>query len=157
MEYIRATGKFEIKDVLSWSADKSKKEQTPFIELGLLVDCAGMDKVVRWVGYLSEKSAERTINAILDLGFKGNGPEDFVNGSQDLFQVPSGVTVTVVSEEYQGKTYYKGSFINKGVTKKEVGDIVNILNQAGFTKYKMRYNSKVETTAKPLSVEEIPF
>jgi hypothetical protein len=85
MEYIRATGKFEIKDVLSWSADKSKKEQTPFIELGLLVDCAGLDKVVRWVGYLSEKAAERTINAILDLGFKGDGPEDFVNGKQDLF------------------------------------------------------------------------
>ena len=152
MEYIKESGQFEIQGIEYWTGGKTQKSGTPYIELGLLTEKGA----VRWVGYLTEKSAERTVNSILDLGFNGDGPEDFLNGKPNLFNLPKGVTVTVAAEEYNGKMYYKGNYINKAPAKKDVGDIVNILKEAGFTKYKMRHEQKKAMTA-DTHAEYVPF
>ena len=156
MEYIRETGEFKVVEVESWTGGIMGEKKSPYVELGLIVEKDSVKYLVQWRSWLTTAAAERTVNAIFELGFTGNGPEDFTSGKRDLFSVPKGVTVTVISEENKGKTYYKGSFINKS-TKKDAGDIAKVLNEAGFAMYKMRYMQKNPPVFNNSESEPIPF
>lgn len=157
MEYIKEVGQFEVVGVEYWTGGVMGEKNSPYVELGLIVVKDSVNYLVQWRSWLTTGAAERTVNAIFELGFTGNGPEDFTSGRKDLFNVPKGVTVTVVSEEYKGKSYFKGSFINKASTKKEAGDIAKVLNEAGFNMYKMRYKQKNPPVYNSSESETIPF
>jgi len=83
--------------VLGSSANKG----TPFIELYLKViegDHAGA--LVRWTGYFTENTNERTIQSLLLMGWQGEDPSEFEDGT--LHGLDSNeVDIVVEIEEYE--------------------------------------------------------
>jgi hypothetical protein len=110
---ITSEGTYEVRTTRpqsGWSGVSSKKG-TPYIQIDLIVE-AGEAKgsKVRWTGYLSDNAIEKTLKTLNEIfGWKWNADE------LEFEEVPfDGVIVTaeVVSEEYNGKTFYKAKWIN---------------------------------------------
>lgn len=93
-----------------WSGVSSKKG-TPYIQIDLIVE-AGEAKGsrVRWTGYLNDNAIERTLKTLNEIfGWTWNADE------LELEEVPFDnvlVSAEIVSEEYNGKTFYKAKWIN---------------------------------------------
>lgn len=80
---------------------KSAEKKTPFIELYFVItegENAGGE--VRWTGYFSEKTAERTIQSLQHCGWQGEDPSEFADG--DLHGLDANeVEIVVELEEYE--------------------------------------------------------
>lgn len=70
-------------------------------------DTDGEDKFVSWHGFFTEKTTERTIEALRHMGFEGD----------DLTQLAgldkNEVDLVIEDEEYEGKTFARVQFVNK--------------------------------------------
>lgn len=91
----RATGAC----VLGTSANKG----TPFLEFYLKVlegEHAGA--LVRWTGYFTENTSERTIQALLLCGWQGEDPSEFEDGTLHGLDANE-VDIVVEIEEYENK------------------------------------------------------
>lgn len=83
--------------VLGTSANKG----TPFLELYFKViegEFAG--QLVRWTGYFTENTSERTIQALLYCGWTGEDPSEFSDGALHGLDANE-VDVVVEMEEYE--------------------------------------------------------
>lgn len=127
MKFVTKAGVYPILDVVSWSAGKTSKSKTPFVDVCLLT----AEGDVYWRGFLTEKTSQATIETLVRLGFVGDGVNDFVSRKTGLFQVPKGLTATVEEEIHNGKSYFKARWINKS-TEKDSADVLAILTEAGF-------------------------
>lgn len=145
--FVSEAGTFDVLEVANWTAGKSAKSGTPYIDLGLLTPKGE----TRWRGFLTEKTAQKTLDVLMVLGFKGDDASDFVSRKTDLFTVPRGVTVTVKAEVYEGKTYYKAEWVN-AARKENLADVAAVLKEAGFDAMLMK--AKRNRTE---SLDEIPF
>lgn len=83
--------------VLGTSAQKG----TPFLELYFKVasgDHAGA--LVRWTGYFTENTSERTIQSLLLMGWQGEDPSEFADGALHGLDANE-VDIVVEIEEYE--------------------------------------------------------
>ncbi len=83
--------------VLGTSANKG----TPFIELYFkIIDGEHLGSLVRWTGYFTENTSERTIQSLILMGWQGEDPSEFEDGT--LHGLDSNeVDVVVELEEYE--------------------------------------------------------
>lgn len=59
----------------------SKEKKTPFIELYFeILEGDDKGKKVRWTSYFTEKTQERTIEALIVCGWSGDDPGEFADG-----------------------------------------------------------------------------
>lgn len=152
---VDAPGSYEILEVVDWTAGIGKANGTPWVRLGLRTSGG----FINYISTFSEKTSERTVNDIMKLGFLGDGPEDFLNGKRDLFSVPPGVNAKVEWNTYKDKTELKVTYINVAEST-DINQIRDILNAAGFNRFKTAYKAKQQQ--KPVSnknseSEPIPF
>ena len=147
IQFLNEAGVFEVLNVADWSAGKSSQSGTPYLELVLTTPKGD----VKYRGYLTDKTAQKTLDSLMALGFKGDDASDFATKKTGLFAVPKGVTVSVEAESYEGKVYFKAKWIN-APKKKDLADVAAVLREAGFDALlmKAKRSSQVET-------EEFPF
>lgn len=164
--YVNEEGSFPIVQIQDVNMKEAKSGNLG-VEIDLICDVSGSHLATRWVGWLSERAVDRTVEALHDLGFEGM-PKDL--GSAEVlsyFRLPDNVSVTVKHESYEGKDYYKGAFINKAKKKTKVDTSQldsliekNNLNGLFMKKRKDAGVQNVPTkapTAGRIAMEDIPF
>lgn len=88
---------------------KSSNKGTDQVVANLkILDGPHEGKVVPWIGYFTEKTLDRTIESLRNLGLKG----DDITGARTQ-PMDNVVPVTVEEETYEGKTRLRIGFINK--------------------------------------------
>jgi hypothetical protein len=88
---------------------RSKEKLTPQVAVffAILDDGPYRGRRLLWMGYFTENSTDRTIEALRLCGFKGDDLAALPNQDLDLE-----VSVTVENEEYEGKTRAKIAWVN---------------------------------------------
>ncbi len=95
-----SVGKFKARATGNVVLGESAKKGTPFIELYFRVvdgDAAGEE--VRWTGYFSDKTKERTIESLQFCGWAGDDLSEFADGELHGLDA-SDVQITIEHEEY---------------------------------------------------------
>lgn len=89
--------------------DQSKKG-TDYIAVALKLDVDGVPNELVWYGYLTEKTAPRTMKALRAMGWTGDNIEtaESSNGSS----LPTKVEAVVELDAYEGKVRPKVQWIN---------------------------------------------
>lgn len=83
--------------VLGTSANKG----TPFLELYLkVIEGEHKGALVRWTGYFTENTNERTIQSLLFMGWQGEDPSEFADGELHGLDANE-VDIVVEIEEYE--------------------------------------------------------
>lgn len=83
--------------VLGTSANKG----TPFLELYFkVIDGPALGQLVRWTGYFTENTNERTIQSLLTMGWQGEDPSEFEDGQLHGLDANE-VSIVVENEEYE--------------------------------------------------------
>lgn len=83
--------------VLGESANKS----TPYLELYFkVIDGPSTGQLVRWTGYFTENTNERTINSLITMGWHGEDPSEFADGQLHGLDANE-VDIVVENEEYE--------------------------------------------------------
>lgn len=165
-KYINKPGKYVcvVKEPLQgWFGQKTREDGTqgaPFIRIPCVVDMPDSDQDRHesvWIGYLSEKSRERTEETLKQVfGWDGNWDDSEAMDSW----VGRKVRLQCDESEWQGKIQIKARWLNPAATKKE-------RNRAEFDKNRnmvleqLRKEGKIPYTAKEKVVDEdgeqIPF
>lgn len=84
------------------------KSGTPYVMATFSLD---NNEQIRWYGYLSEKAANRTLKALVTLGFTGNDPVQLADMDQGNM-LPIRVSIVVEEEMFDGKTNARVKYIN---------------------------------------------
>ena len=153
---VEAPGSYNILEVLDWTAGIGKANGTPWVRLGLRTSGG----YINYISTFSDKTSERTVNDIMKLGFVGDGPEDFLNGKTNLFNVPSGITAKVEWNTYKDKTELKVTYINEPAN--DIDQIRDVLNAAGFNRFKTAYKARQQQrptaqVAPKSDLDNVPF
>lgn len=120
---------------------RSKEKLTPQVAVffALLDEGPYRGRRLLWMGYFTENSTDRTIEALRLCGFKGDDLAALPSQDLDLE-----VSVTVENEEYEGKTRAKIAWVNApgGGLK-----MSNPMNPTDLRKFAAQYKAKVKAKA----------
>ncbi len=149
---------------------KSKQKNTPFV--GVMYEVVGGEfngQRLKWEGYLTEKTAERTLESLQNCGWTGDDVSVFAKPEGGKF-LTNEVDLVVEMEKYQGddpakagKEYPKVQWVNKvGSGPKFVGEKLDVAEAAAFgQKFRglaLALKAKQgETNATKSIDDEIPF
>lgn len=134
-----------------WGISKSPEKGTPqvFVTFSIAVD--GELETLSWIGYLTDKTKERTIKTLYSLGFDGNF-EGLVGG-RDSGCLESGkeMSLSIVNEPYNGEDKFKIAWVNlpgegggmKRLEKSEAAKILDDL-KADFLALKPKGEKKLD-------------
>lgn len=119
----------------------SKEKGTPFV--GVMFTVTGGEyagQKVKWEGWLTERTAERTIESLQHCGWTGDDLSELTKGLQGLDQ--NEVELVVEMEPYdgpddakRGKSYPKVKWVNRaGSGPRFAGEAMNVAQVAAFGK-----------------------
>jgi len=138
LQYVKEAGTFDITKVTGAGLNKfiNSKGETYYVDLTLEISVHGNARLVGYRGFLTEKGIDITVDNLAKLGFNGD-PDDLCGeNAVDSFNRPKDVNIKVEEEVYEGKVYYKGSFINlrankQYITKSEASSVLSKLDFGG--------------------------
>jgi hypothetical protein len=91
--------------VRSWTIGKSKEKGTKYIRVSF-------SQGITWTGWLTDKTTEKTMKTLEDLGFKGRNLAMLTE--ENALDMENEFLVTIESSrEYEGNTYYDARWVNK--------------------------------------------
>lgn len=87
---------------------------TNYVGISFLVGEGEQQRPLTAYLYLSDAAADRSIEALRNMGFKGDDISVLASGAEGAPDaLPLDVDLTVEDEEYEGKTYERVKWINK--------------------------------------------
>lgn len=90
---------------------ESQNKKTPQVVVDFEIGAAEQaGQRVQWVGFLTDKTTERTIESLRYAGWRGADLADLSDLSRE--DVPA-VELVIAHEEYEGKTYARVQWVNR--------------------------------------------
>ena len=130
--------------VLSYA--KTGKEQV--VVSFVILDGPGEGQPIRWTGWFTEKTFERTIRSLRYCGWKGDDLSDLSTVGESDCQV------TVEHESYEGKSHAKVAWVNAlGGNLKPMASV----DAAGFARQMLPRIAAMKSEGQPEDDDSVPF
>lgn len=138
---------------------KSKDKGTPFIAIEFEEDNDIEPQSITWFGYITDKTVERVVKTIEELGWTGDDilqldhPRKEENEGDSRFDLRGKkCEIVVESEEYNGKTYHKVKWINVGKNGSTLGNALDANEAKSISRLVKAHIGK-----RPAEADKIPF
>ncbi len=110
---------------------KSKEKGTPFVGvLFKIVEGPHEGETLKWDGWLTDKTAERTIEALQICGWKGDDLSELSKGMNGVDG--NEVTLVVEMETFDGREYPRVKWVNRSGSRKLQGTTMDVAEAAAF-------------------------
>jgi hypothetical protein len=141
------TGSWPAK-IKSWDLVEVEKLGQLKLVIWFDVHGSGWTKAIKWEGFFLKKDGthnKKTYSTLKSCGFNSNDISNLVSDERAL-DTTKVIDVTVISEDYNGETYYKVDWVGQGETE---GAVKEVSKLKGFNINKLNAALKTTTKATP--------
>ncbi len=96
--------------------DLSSQKLTPFAKITFeIIEGPEKGRQIDWIGYLSEKTMERTVESLRNCGYAGNNPEELSNCGPNAIAglLPREVQIVTQHKEFRGSVSDEVRWVNE--------------------------------------------
>ncbi len=101
-------------------------------------------ETITWYGYMTDASAERTLESLRYCGWRGMGP-----GAVTVDDLPEEVEIVVDDEEYNGEVYSRVKWVNQRSGRAALKDRMNDNQRRDFSAKFKNLAMKIKPVAPP--------